>query len=349
VLKVLSGEANAFDASDEHLLRLLAASLGTALGNQLSIDASRRAEAKLRESEAHLRAHLARTQTLFANASDAVAILDADGRIMEWNAAAERQFGWSGVEANGKDFAELLVAPADRDSMRAHMQRFGLPGASPPVQWRLELSAVQKGSQERLEVEASFSAVAIGGNWQFVGFLRNVTDRKHAEAELTELALKDALTGLSNRGRFMSSCERALARARRNRQSVALFYMDLNRFKEINDQFGHEAGDLVLKEFAKRILHSVRLEDEVARLGGDEFVLLAEGIATDAQAQAVIAKLQQALAEPMRRPAVQLEASIGFALYHDQPNALAFLREADHAMYIVKRRTLSDCVPGGFL
>jgi diguanylate cyclase (GGDEF)-like protein/PAS domain S-box-containing protein len=349
VLKVLSSEANAFDASDEHLLRLLAACLGTALGNQLSLDASRRAEAKLRESEAHLRAHLARTQTLFANASDAVAILDADGRIMEWNAAAERQFGWSGADTSGKDFAELLVAPADRDSMRAHMQRFGLPGTSPPVQWRLELSALHKGSDKRLEVEANFSAVAIGGNWQFVAFLRNITDRKHPDGELKDLALKDELTGLSNRGRFMSDCERALARARRSRQSVALFYMDLNRFKEINDRFGHEAGDLVLKEFAKRVLHSVRLEDEVARLGGDEFVLLAEGIATDAQAQAVIAKLQQALAEPMRRPPVRLEASIGFALYHDQPNALAFLREADHAMYIVKRRTVSDCVPGGFL
>src|SRR6202044_2896021 len=135
------------------------------------------------------------------------------------------------------------------------------------------LSALQKGRVESLDVEASFSAVAIGGRWQFVAFLRNIADRKHAEAELKDLALKDALTGLSNRARFMSHCERALARARRSRQSVALFYMDLNRFKEINDQFGHEAGDLVLQEFAKRILHSVRLEDEVARLGGDEFVL----------------------------------------------------------------------------
>jgi diguanylate cyclase (GGDEF)-like protein/PAS domain S-box-containing protein len=349
VLKVLSSEANAFDAGDEHVLRLLAASLGTALGNQISLDASRRAEARLRESEAHLRAHLARTQTLFANASDAVVILDADGRIVEWNAAAESQFGWSAAESSGQDLAELLIAPADRETLRKRMQQFGLAGTTPPVQWRLELSALQKGSDERLDIEGSFSAVAIGGHWQFVVFLRNISERKHAEAQLQDLALKDALTGLSNRRRFMSYCERALARARRNRQSVALFYMDLNGFKAINDQFGHEAGDLVLKEFAKRVMHSVRMEDEVARLGGDEFVLLAEGISTDAQAQALIAKLTEALAEPLRRPPVQLEASIGFALYHDQPNALALLREADQAMYMVKRQRGSDCVPGGFL
>jgi diguanylate cyclase (GGDEF)-like protein/PAS domain S-box-containing protein len=349
VLKVLSGEAHAFDSSDEHLLRLLAASLGTALGNQIALDASQRAEARLRESEAHLRAHLARTQTLVANASDAVAILNGDGRVMEWNAAAERQFGWSSTEAAGQDFAELVVAAADRDSLRSRLQQFGLAGSTPPVQWRLEFSAVPKGSETRLNVECSFSAVSIAGQWQFVAFLRNVTDRKHAEAQLEDLAMKDGLTGLSNRRRFMSYCERALARAKRSHQSVALFYMDLNRFKEINDQYGHEAGDLVLKEFAKRILHSVRLEDEIARLGGDEFVLLAEGISTDAQAQALIAKLQQALAQPMRRPPVQLEASMGYALYHDQPNALALLREADQAMYVAKRQVASDCVPGGFL
>jgi diguanylate cyclase (GGDEF)-like protein/PAS domain S-box-containing protein len=349
VLKVLSGEPHAFDEGDEHLLRLLAASLGTALGNQLALDASRRAQAQLRESEAHLRAHLARTQTLFANASDAVAILGADGRVMEWNSAAERQFGWSAAEATGRDFAELIVAPGDRDTCRERLQQFHLPGTAPTAQWRLDLAAQQKGSEERLDIEASFSAVAIAGRWQFVAFLHNITDRKHAEAELTELAMKDALTGLSNRRRFMSYCERALARARRNRQSVALFYMDLNGFKEINDRFGHEAGDLVLKEFAKRVLHAVRLEDEVARLGGDEFVLLAEGISTDAQAQALIAKLNQTLAEPMRRPPVQLAASMGFALYHDQPSALALLREADQAMYTAKRQIASDCVPGGFL
>jgi diguanylate cyclase (GGDEF)-like protein/PAS domain S-box-containing protein len=349
VLKVLASEPHAFDSADEYLLRLLAAALGTALGNQLALDASRRAEAQLRESEAHLRAHLARTQTLFSNASDAVVILGGDGRIMEWNAAAQQLFGWSGAEVQGKDFVELLVAPADRDSCRSRLQQFRVPEGAPPSQWRLELSALQKGSEQRLNIECSFSAVAIAGRWQFVAFLHDVSERKQAEAELNDLAMKDGLTGLANRRRFMSFCERALSRAKRNRQSLALFYMDLNRFKEINDQYGHEAGDLVLKEFAKRILHSVRLEDEVARLGGDEFVLLAEGIATDAQAQAVIAKLTQSLAEPMRRPPVQLEASIGFALYHDQPNALALLREADQAMYRMKRETASDCVPGGFL
>lgn len=349
VLKVLSGEPNAFDSRDEHLLSLLAASLGSALGNQLALEAGQRAEAQLRENETQLRAHLARTEALFSSASDAVAILSDDGRVMEWNAAAERLFGYSQAEVLRKPLLELIVAPSDHELIRAQLAEFRLPGTPPELQWQLEFNGLRKPPRERLDVQAGFSAVSIGGRWQFVTFLHDITERKQAEAQLEELAMKDALTGLSNRRRFMSYCERALARARRNHQPLALFYMDLNRFKEINVQYGHEGGDLVLKEFAKRIMHSVRLEDEVARLGGDEFVLLAEGISTDAQAQALISKLQQTLAEPMRRPPVQLEASIGVALYNDQPNALALLREADQAMYRAKRQASSDCVPGSFL
>lgn len=348
VLKVLSSEAHAFDAQDEHMLRLLAACLGTALGNQLAIDARERAEARLRESEAQLRANLARTQALFATASDALAIINADGRIMEWNAAAERLFGCKGADAAGQDFAELLIAPPDRETCRARLEQFLLPERTTETQWRLDLSGVHKGRPERLNVEASFSAVSIGGRWQFIVVLHDLTEHKHAAAELGELAMKDALTGLSNRRRFMSYCERAIARARRNRQSLALLCMDLNRFKEINDQYGHEAGDLVLREFARRLAHSVRQEDEIARLGADEFVLLAEGVATDAQAQALIAKLQQALAAPMRFPPVQLQASIGVALYHDQPGALALLREAEQAM-CAARGPVAGGMAGGFL
>lgn len=159
--------------------------------------------------------------------------------------------------------------------------------------------------------------------------------------EFAHLAHHDALTGLYNRARFDDELERALLRAARSRSSVGLLYLDLDAFKPINDRYGHEAGDVVLREIADRLKAQVRRIDTVARLGGDEFAIVVEQVHGEPDLLPLAETLLQVIAAPIEqlpaRPAVQV--SIGIALYPDHAqNAGALLRCADQAMYQAKRR-----------
>lgn len=158
-------------------------------------------------------------------------------------------------------------------------------------------------------------------------------------AQLEHLALHDPLTGLANRALLEDRLRAAVVKARRERQPFALLLLDLDRFKEINDTLGHEAGDALLREVAARLRRSLRETDTAARLGGDEFSVILPGVAA-AAAQRVAAKLAAALNRPYRVRTAQLEvgASIGIALCPDHGlDAGELLRCADIAMYAAKR------------
>lgn len=174
--------------------------------------------------------------------------------------------------------------------------------------------------------------------------LTDLTRRKQMEEELRQLALNDALTRLPNRRLFMDRLAQAVqASARRNSHGAVLF-IDLNKFKQLNDQHGHEAGDLLLMEVAHRLLLAARASDTVARLGGDEFVVLAEGLGeersrAEAGAGVLAAKLQEALDAPYLLGSLlhHGSASIGVSVFFGGDNdAAAILREADAAMYRCK-------------
>ncbi|GAA4927640.1 GGDEF domain-containing protein [Actinoplanes utahensis] len=158
--------------------------------------------------------------------------------------------------------------------------------------------------------------------------------------ELTRRAMHDMLTGLGNRALLWDRLTTALARARRSGRPIGVLLLDLNGFKPINDTYGHDAGDLVLKVVAERLRTCVRTEDTVARLGGDEFVILAEDLADVDGAQVVADRVVQALNEPMTVDGHELRtpASIGIALSDGRGGPDDVLREADTAMYVAKRR-----------
>lgn len=165
-------------------------------------------------------------------------------------------------------------------------------------------------------------------------------------AELELLAFKDSLTGLSNRRLFFDRLDQALIRCRRNGSRAAVLLLDLNRFKEVNDQYGHEAGDKLLVEFARRLQSSVRETDTVARLGGDEFVVLLEEIGyNDLEARThvlkLVGKLQQRLSEPyeLEEANFQASASIGNVVFDamSDEDAALILRRADLSMYEAKK------------
>lgn len=176
-----------------------------------------------------------------------------------------------------------------------------------------------------------------------IGTFVDITERKAAEELLEHQALHDPLTELPNRALFTDRLEQALARASRRNSVVAVLFIDLDRFKVINDSLGHSVGDALLVRIGERLKGTIRRGDTVARLGGDEFAILLEEIPQQDVALETARRLQQALSEPleMMGTPVRLTASIGIAFYddeHDAESRDALLRFADIAMYAAKRR-----------
>ncbi|MBA5637978.1 EAL domain-containing protein [Duganella sp. LX20W] len=167
-----------------------------------------------------------------------------------------------------------------------------------------------------------------------------ITERKHAEQRAHELSTRDALTNLVNRRSLIQQLEHAVASADRNRTQFALLFLDLDKFKEVNDHYGHEVGDELLRQVAARLTAAVRVSDVVARLGGDEFVVLIEGERAAANAARVARKIEQAGARPYRIGSHRIRStpSVGIALYpQDSDCARTLMRNADLAMYQAKQ------------
>lgn len=165
-------------------------------------------------------------------------------------------------------------------------------------------------------------------------------ERKRGYSRMQRIALYDALTGLPNRPLLHDRLEGALARARRERGRLAVLYVDLDNFKEVNDRHGHDAGDELLRQVAGRLSAAVRASDTVARLGGDEFVVLLESIHAPDDATMVAGKLATALRQPLRVGAheIRIRASIGIAIHPgDGGDVVSLLQQADAAMYLAKR------------
>jgi len=287
---------------------------------------------------------------LYEAVRDAVVVADAHtGRIVLWNPAASKIFGYSRSEALGL-FVEALIPRHLRDQHRAGLARYRRTGTGRYVgsDIPLELPALRKGGEE-IRIELSLSAVGpadhepSGGHYA-LAIIRDVTERKRLEERLAYLAYHDELTGLANRASFLERLEGAIARADREGSGVAVLYLDLDRFKEVNDSFGHGVGDELLKAVAERLRRAVRFAaHSVARLGGDEFCAMLEGAADAGEAEDVAARVAKHLAGPYSvggHEVSSVTASVGVAVRPPGAGTSAgqLLREADWAMYQKKGR-----------
>jgi diguanylate cyclase (GGDEF)-like protein len=175
----------------------------------------------------------------------------------------------------------------------------------------------------------------------YIALFSDVTETQRQREEIQRLAYYDPLTRLPNRRLLSDRVEQALAVAARHATCVAVCYLDLDRFKPINDAFGHECGDALLRDVAHRLQGAVRTHDTVARLGGDEFVLLLTDLKNEAESEPVLDRVLRSLGERFtlgNGHAVEISASIGIAFFPgDGGDADALLRYADHAMYEAKR------------
>jgi len=328
VLKLFSDRPHAFDDGDVQMLQLMASAIVAALAKKAALDARNEAEARLRTSEERMR-------TLLEHAHDAVVSIDEHGRVSQWNRAAERLFGWSPIETIGQPVADLIVPPIFRGEVANVIARYAHAERLEDAHQRVTLQALDRAGRQ-LSVEVSLTATRVAGRWELTAFGHDVSERRELEARLRSMALCDGLTGLPNRRGFMETLEKSISRHARGGPPMALLFLDLDGFKQINDVHGHHVGDLALQAFARRVEGCIRKGDTVARLGGDEFTVLAEGIVTLEQARAIADKIIEAMKPPLEGHKLRLRASIGISLYKAPADASRFLREADHAMYHAK-------------
>ena len=274
-----------------------------------------------------------RMRAVLTHAPDAYIAVDETGVIAEWNRQAERTFGWTRDEAIGQGLAELLVPAAQRDG------RHGMDALAPGATDARVETAVLHRRGDVIPVEASVASLRTAAGRMSYAFLHDITERKRAQAQLAQQARTDTLTGLPNRHAFNERLAAALARSRRSAQPIALLFLDVDKFKAINDTLGHGAGDAVLREFGRRIAGAVRETDTVARLAGDEFVVVVEGLHGATEPQLVAHKILAAIGRPFEVDggALAVSTSIGIAFQpdgHAQPAEL--LARADAALYEAK-------------
>ncbi len=270
---------------------------------------------------------------------EGVIVIDEQGRIQSLNPAAARAFGYSAGEVAGKNIAVLIPEPhrSQHDGYIRHYLETGagkVIGAGPR-----EVEGLRKDGTV-FPLEVAVSEVRFGERRLFAGMVRDITQRKEAEARLTYLAHHDTLTGLLSRTLFRDRAAQALHRAERAEKLVAIMYVDLDRFKDINDSLGHEVGDNLLREIAKRITAYLRAGDTVSRLGGDEFAIVLENLSHINDAYGVAKKIIEDVTEPFELDGheIRISTSIGVTIYpFDDQNLDGLLRDADAAMYRAKQ------------
>ena len=267
---------------------------------------------------------------------DSMIVIENNKVILRVNAAFTQITGYEAQEAIGKTPRILRSDRHDEDFYASIWETVAQTGA-----WHGEIWHKRKNGQVYPE-QATLTAVK-GSDAQvthYVGVMQDITERKQLEEEVRQLAFFDTLTQLPNRRLFNDRLSQSLARAKREQASLALMFIDLDKFKPINDTHGHEAGDLVLQAVAKRIESCLRASDTAARVGGDEFLVLLPDLQTSAHAVAVAEKIRVALEQPFVTPSgvtLPASASIGIAIFpaHAQTEQ-DLMRLGDRAMYEAK-------------
>lgn len=189
-------------------------------------------------------------------------------------------------------------------------------------------------------MELSLSKMVLGGQNYFVGIARDITERRLAEQKIAHLAHYDFLTDLPNRALFLNSLVRSLSLAKRNNYKVAVFFLDLDGFKKINDTLGHDAGDILLQQVAGRLKKTIRASDTVARVGGDEFTFVLNNPGSEEGISLLANKIIATLSEPfeLNGRLCHVGGSIGISLFPDDAQSLEQLvTQADSAMYLAKQ------------
>lgn len=311
---------------------LIAFAPATALLGMLLQDTQNRfkTEAALRKSELQLSGYLQNTPL-------AAISWDASFHCIQWNKAAENMFGYSASEALGNHAIDLIIPDSGKEEMNE----------------LLKLIIAQKSGSQNTNENKTKHGNTIICNWYntvivnddgigiaVVSLAEDITPRKEAEALIWKQANYDALTGLANREMANHHLIQEIEKVARTANSVALMYLDLDHFKDVNDTLGHHVGDILLVEAAKRLNQCVRDVDVIARVGGDEFTIIIGDLNSIEWVERLANDLLKSLAEPFKLSGETsyVSASIGITFYpSDADDAAGMFKNADQAMYAAKK------------
>ncbi|WP_020166545.1 MULTISPECIES: sensor domain-containing phosphodiesterase [Methylotenera] len=294
------------------------------------------------EIETRFRLTELQNQLILDSAAEGIHVINLEGTIVVENAAASRLLGWPEGGLLGKNahitmhhhHADELFYPKSECPILQTLVD-GLPRqVSTEVFWRKDgtFFPVDYSTNPLIDLDGKLCGVTV--------VFRDITDRKLNEAKIQRLAYFDPLTDLPNRTLFIDRLGQEIKKAHRDHVRVALMFIDLDHFKEINDSLGHDVGDLLLIEAAQRLVSCVRNSDTVARLGGDEFTVILSDIAQKGSEEIVAQNILNVLTQPfkIKKETIYLSSSIGITIYPD--NALTtdeLLKNADQAMYAAKK------------
>jgi diguanylate cyclase (GGDEF)-like protein/PAS domain S-box-containing protein len=296
---------------------------------RLHIDAVKREET-IREQKEFL-------NTILESEPECVKVVALDGKLLQINRAGLSMLGVDSLDAAQQLGLLEFILPEYRNAFIA-LHKSVCAGNSGQLEFQI------KGNNNILrwlDMHATPLRDANGQVSALVSVTRDITDAKHQQQALKIMAHYDALTQLPNRILFADRFSQAIARAKRDGSLLAVCYLDLDGFKQVNDTFGHETGDRLLIEVAERIKFTLREEDTVSRFGGDEFAFLLSSLQTVEQYKQTLERIHQTIAQPyfLDGQSVSIAASTGVTLYPlDDADADALLRHADQAMYQAKQQ-----------
>jgi len=330
-LHLYADQTGVFDEELVGLLEKLALNLSFALDNFQREDARLDAERALRESETRFRD--------FAHAAgEYVWETDLEGRFTYVSSRVQSVWGFSEQELIGRKAADFMP-PGEVERVAEWLRdNTGADGSFRDLE---HMIVTRNGDTRWLlnNAVAMFHTPGEQTGWRGTG--RDVTDRKSAEARISYLATRDPLTELPNRVLFNDRLEQGIVAARRTGQSLALLFIDLDRFKNINDSLGHQVGDQLLKQVAGRMMDCIRKGDTLSRLGGDEFVVTLEGLQQAEDAAQVATKIIKALSRPFEIGihTLNTSCSTGISIFPlDADDERALMKNADTAMYHAKEK-----------
>ena len=270
---------------------------------------------------------------LLSHIPSALIVVDQSAKIIRWNRYATSIFGWSEKEVKGKTLYDFIIPLPNQSKSRETFRHvlnekecmtddlwcYTKSGKIILTEWKIE------------PVKAN----------RMIAMVSDVTKQKELEDRLSQMAHSDALTGVANRTLFFQKLDEAISLAKRRKEKVALLFIDLDDFKVVNDQYGHEFGDVVLCEVVQRIKMAVREADMLARIGGDEFVLILHDCETHERAKQVAEKVLFHLERPIHVSGITVTVggSIGVSFYPDDGTRTAeLINSADKAMYKAKQK-----------
>lgn len=274
--------------------------------------------------------------SVFANSNDGILITDSNNNIVDVNPVFTQITGYTREEVIGKNPKMLSSGRQDNEFYGVIWQSLQQKKA-----WRGEIWNRRKSGEIYAEL-LSISAICddIGMVQRYVGVFSDISYLKTHEAELSQIANYDALTGIPNRRLLADRLEQSISRVQRSEKILSVCYIDLDGFKQVNDLYGHAAGDQLLVEVTRRLHKVLRAEDTLARMGGDEFVVLLNDLVSKNECLQILARILDAVSMPVLigKNEAAVSASIGVTFYTDaKEDGSTLLRNADHAMYVAKQ------------